>query len=136
MGTHLLQRKGAQQPTPHFRPMSVVAKRSPISASAELLLSLFIGSVEVSRHVFGHCVCLPLTSKTREDPWHFGLTQCTLNIFTNFVMHFCKKKTSQNIGSVRKGRPCSCTILGFNGVGPSILEIQVQNMVMQLKILH
>jgi len=30
------QRKGAQQP-PTFRPMSIVAKQSPISATAELL---------------------------------------------------------------------------------------------------
>jgi len=36
-----LPRKGTQQP-PHFRPMSIVAKRSPISASAELLLSMEI----------------------------------------------------------------------------------------------
>ena len=31
-------RKGAQQPPPTFRLMSIVAKRSPISATAELLL--------------------------------------------------------------------------------------------------
>jgi len=30
--------KGAQQPFPSFRPMSIVAKRSPISATAEHLL--------------------------------------------------------------------------------------------------
>jgi len=30
--------KGAQQPPPHFQPMSIVAKRSLISATAELLL--------------------------------------------------------------------------------------------------
>jgi len=30
-------RKGAQQPPPTFRPMSIAAKRSPISATAELL---------------------------------------------------------------------------------------------------
>ena len=30
-------RKGAQQPFPIFRPMSIVAKRSPISATAEHL---------------------------------------------------------------------------------------------------
>jgi len=29
--------EGAQQPPPIFRPMSIVAKRSPISATAELL---------------------------------------------------------------------------------------------------
>jgi len=33
------QRKGAQQPSATFRPMSIVAKRSPISATAELLNS-------------------------------------------------------------------------------------------------
>ena len=38
MGTQLPQRKGAQQPPPTFLLMSVVAKRSPISATAELLL--------------------------------------------------------------------------------------------------
>ena len=32
--------KGAQHPPPHFGPMSIVAKRSPISAAAELLLSI------------------------------------------------------------------------------------------------
>jgi len=42
-----IPRKGAQQP-PTFRPMSIVAKRSPISATAELLLSLMC------------CQCLPI----------------------------------------------------------------------------
>jgi len=32
--------KGAQQPPPTFRPMSIVAKRSPISATVELLYSI------------------------------------------------------------------------------------------------
>ena len=30
-------RKGVQQPPPHFWPMSIVAKRSPIAATAEIL---------------------------------------------------------------------------------------------------
>jgi len=39
----LSTRKGAQQPLPTFRPISVVAKRSPaISATAELLFKNFI----------------------------------------------------------------------------------------------
>jgi len=46
--------------------------------------------------------------------------------FHKFCNAFLQEKMSQNIGSVRKGRLCSCTILGFNGVGPSVLEIQVQ----------
>ena len=33
----LCPQKGAQQPAPSFRPLSVVAKRSPISAAAEHL---------------------------------------------------------------------------------------------------
>jgi len=33
----LYPEKGAQQPAPSFRPLSVVAKRSPISATAEHL---------------------------------------------------------------------------------------------------
>jgi len=33
-------RKAAQQPPPTFRPMSIVAKRSPISATAERLFIL------------------------------------------------------------------------------------------------
>jgi len=37
METQLPKRKGAQQPSPTFRPISIVAKRSPISAAAELL---------------------------------------------------------------------------------------------------
>ena len=36
-------RKGAQQP-PTFRPMSIVAIRSPISATAELFLGLEIAT--------------------------------------------------------------------------------------------
>jgi len=36
MGTQLPPQKGTQQP-PAFRPMSIVAKRSPSSAAAELL---------------------------------------------------------------------------------------------------
>ena len=45
-------RKGAQHPPPTFRPMSIVAKRLPISATAELLCIFFI-SVErlLSRRV-------------------------------------------------------------------------------------
>jgi len=34
--------KGAQQPHPAFRPMSIVAKRSPISATAEHLFVLIL----------------------------------------------------------------------------------------------
>jgi len=37
-GTQLPPRKWAQQPLPTFRPMSIVAKWSPISATAESLL--------------------------------------------------------------------------------------------------
>ena len=33
--------KPPQQSLPHFRPMSIVAKRSPISATAELLSLIF-----------------------------------------------------------------------------------------------
>jgi len=36
-GTQLPTRKGAQQPPPTFRLMSIAARRSPISATAELL---------------------------------------------------------------------------------------------------
>ena len=36
-GDSALPRKGPQQPLPTFRPMSIVAKRSPISATCELL---------------------------------------------------------------------------------------------------
>ena len=35
--------KGAHQPPPRtFRPMSIVAKRSPISATAELLVCIYV----------------------------------------------------------------------------------------------
>jgi len=37
VGTHPPE----QQPLPTFRPMSIVAKRSPISATAELLSKIF-----------------------------------------------------------------------------------------------
>ena len=40
-GDPALPQKGAQQP-PTFRPMSIVAKRSPISATAELLLNFSV----------------------------------------------------------------------------------------------
>jgi len=40
MGTQLSAREGAQQ-APTFRPMSIVAKRSPISATAEVLFCFF-----------------------------------------------------------------------------------------------
>jgi len=36
-------KKGAQQP-PTFQPMSVVAKRSPISATAQLLFTCVVGA--------------------------------------------------------------------------------------------
>jgi len=36
-GDELPARKRVQQPPPTFRPMSIVAKRSPISTTAELL---------------------------------------------------------------------------------------------------
>ena len=35
-------RKGAQQPNPHFWPMSVVVKLSPTSATAELLFLFYV----------------------------------------------------------------------------------------------
>jgi len=38
-----MQKYEEQQPLPTFRPMSIVAKRSPISATAELLLMQSIG---------------------------------------------------------------------------------------------
>ena len=45
MGRQLLPpKKGAQQP-PTFRPMSVVTKRSPVSATAEHLLDIVTGYV-------------------------------------------------------------------------------------------
>jgi len=37
-GDSALPRKGAQQPRPTIRPVSIAAKRSPISATAKLLL--------------------------------------------------------------------------------------------------
>jgi len=44
-GDPVLPRKGAQQPPPTFRPMSTVAKRSPISETAELwFVNLIIDS--------------------------------------------------------------------------------------------
>jgi len=44
MGTQLPPAKGAQQP-PSFRPMSIVAKWLPISASAELLFNIISGTI-------------------------------------------------------------------------------------------
>jgi len=39
-----------QQPLPTFRPMSIVAKRSPISATAELLfVSVFVRTITSER---------------------------------------------------------------------------------------
>jgi len=52
--------KGAQQP-PSFRPMSIVAKRSPISATAELLSGLLLTPLYTGcqyQELSGfHCVC-------------------------------------------------------------------------------
>jgi len=39
------QRKGTQQPPPIFRPMSIVAKRLPISATAELLSNFSVSFI-------------------------------------------------------------------------------------------
>jgi len=44
MGIQLLPQKGAQQHPPTFWPMSIVAKWSPISATAELLLEVHCSS--------------------------------------------------------------------------------------------
>jgi len=42
-----------QQPLPTFRPMSIVAKRSPISATAELLLQInSSGQVGLTHHSY------------------------------------------------------------------------------------
>ena len=61
-GTQLrLSEKGTQQP-PTFQPMSIVAKRSPISATAELLC-------KVDTHgVFDHAIYLVV----KNGPRHFG----------------------------------------------------------------
>ena len=70
MGTQLPPRKGAQQPPRTFRSMSV-AKRSPISATAELLLTLFTGWKLRTRRVGYTCRCLSrakfLTIATNES---------------------------------------------------------------------
>jgi len=42
MGTQLPPRKGAQQPPPTFRPMSIMAKLSPISAALQLYFKISI----------------------------------------------------------------------------------------------
>ena len=52
MGTQLSPWKGAQQPPPTFRPMSIVAKRSTISAAAELL---FIYDCELVKELLALC---------------------------------------------------------------------------------
>ena len=54
MGTQLSPWKGAQQP-PTFRPMSIVAKRSTISAAAELL---FIYDCELVKELLALCARL------------------------------------------------------------------------------
>ena len=46
MGTQLPRRKGAQQPPPTFRPMSIVAKLSPIPATAELVFDVTQAYIE------------------------------------------------------------------------------------------
>jgi len=48
-------RKGAQQPLT-FRAMSIVAKQSPISATAELLLSLNVTIISTLRIIIIHTV--------------------------------------------------------------------------------
>jgi len=48
------QRKGAQQ-SPHFRPLSIVAKQSPISATAELLYSQSVHSIRLRCFVVYCC---------------------------------------------------------------------------------
>jgi len=47
MGTQLRHGKGHSSPPPTFRPMSIVAIRSPISATAELFLGLEIATVKL-----------------------------------------------------------------------------------------
>ena len=47
MGTQVPPQKGAPQP-PTFRPVSVVAKQSPISATAELRLCVFFAGHTVN----------------------------------------------------------------------------------------
>jgi len=60
--------------TPTFRPMSIVAKRSPISATAELFLCGH--AVEIHRN--GGCLCDP-TFHGRDGPTLFdGLQGCPL----------------------------------------------------------
>jgi len=51
----------AQQPTPSFRPISIVAKRSPISANAELSLDW----VHIGRYIEAMV--------TRNQGWKIGL---------------------------------------------------------------
>jgi len=61
-GPSSLPKKGAQQP-PTFRPMSIVAKRSPIPATAELLLK--VGSLFhdlLLRFYLYHCVRSVITA--------------------------------------------------------------------------
>jgi len=66
--------KGTQQ-SPSFRPMSIVAKRSPISATAELLFEVAVGQtvavvlICVQHHVLLHAnkYCKQLNLKSPEQ---------------------------------------------------------------------
>ena len=54
---------GAQPPTaapPHFRLMPIVAKRSPISATAELLLMTSLPPIHLAVHRNRDCVCFAI----------------------------------------------------------------------------
>jgi len=65
---------GTQRPTaapPHFRPMSIVAKRSPISATPQLLYLLSLKYLLL----FRKCRSVTLITTTIQNSTQFNVTQ-------------------------------------------------------------
>jgi len=84
--------KGAQQPLPTFRPTSIVAKRSPISATAELLLRYASGRPYTDRHKIDTLIAIFHTC-TRDEA---KLRSVTL-LFTSTVLAggwLCETRTT------------------------------------------
>jgi len=72
-----VETQSPQQPLPTFRPMSIVAKRSPISATAELV-SILIAIVSLRRDV---------AINHKSYTLHFVLTSTRMSVYFGIYLY-------------------------------------------------
>jgi len=96
-------RKGAQQPPLSFWSMSIVAKRSPVSATAELLLALLLSAV------FSVFSALRLLVRTQEG--HLAYRVAASVVPRGFVLGNPQSTVTEVSTSWRDGKACIIVVI-------------------------